>query len=98
MGIRDEIRALKRQAEISSIVIPQKDGTVAKFPKSALADAFLVNLQRMTDEDIDPHPLSVAIENSTDPDRYSGTFFDSEMRVVGEDDEPLDSAVEDLAE
>ena len=98
MGIRDEIQSLKRQVERESLVIPQRNGTVAKFPKAALADAFLVNLQRMTDEDIDPHPLSVAIENSTDPDRYSGTFFDSEMRVVGEDDEPLDSAVEDLAE
>jgi hypothetical protein len=34
MGIRERLRHLEAAAEAQMIVIPQRDGTVARFPQS----------------------------------------------------------------
>ena len=98
MGIKDKLRRLERQAEREAIVIPQWEGPPAKFPKSVLPEMFLHNLRRMCGEDLEPHPVSQAIANSPEPDRYSGTFLDAEQLLVAEDGEILGVGIEDLSE
>ncbi len=90
------MRTLLRRAERTGmVVIPQKEGPPARFPQSALAEAFICEMSRMCGEDREPHPLHVAVRDSTDPELYAGTFLDSEMRVVGEDGEDAEPG-EDL--
>jgi hypothetical protein len=47
MGLRSWIKRLERGAREEMIEIPQKDGTVARFPQSAGMDAFLNLMDRM---------------------------------------------------
>lgn len=69
MGFRDRIKRLERKAEGRMILIPQQDGTEAKFPHSALRDAVTNFFDRLgAGEDAPPeHPLSKAARNSSDP-------------------------------
>ncbi len=67
MGLRDELHRLRREAEGGLISIPQRDGTVRRFPESDLAAAFLNALDRERGEDVPEHPLSSAARNSPDP-------------------------------
>ncbi len=60
MGLRAFVRRLERLSEGEVIVIPQKDGTVARFPQSVAAEAFL-SLCEGRD-----HPLLQAARNSSD--------------------------------
>ncbi len=62
--------------------VPQRDGTVRRFPRSAAPDA-LVSLLDGHD-----HPLAAAARNSPDPE-WAGSFYNSE---------PIDPAAEDLSE
>jgi hypothetical protein len=99
MGMRDRLRRAESRAEREALMIPQIDGPPVKLPKSAFADAFLHEMSRMCGEDLEPHPVHVAIANSPDPDQYAGTFLEGEMRIVDEHGEPLESgAGEDLSE
>jgi hypothetical protein len=90
MGLRDKMRRLERAAEGEVIIIPQADGTTARFPSSALKDAFLVNVDRLSGEDVEPHPLSVAIQNAAHREPWHDSFFD--MVEVGENVEDLSEA------
>jgi hypothetical protein len=69
VAIRNKLRRLERLAEEDLIVILQQDGTVAKFPQSALRDAVANYFDRLrAGEDAPPeHPLSKAARNSSDP-------------------------------
>ena len=67
MGLRDNIKRLQRRAEEHVVAIPQPDGPPARFPGSALADAFLNAHRRTLGEDLEEHPLSRAARNSSDP-------------------------------
>jgi hypothetical protein len=82
---------LERKAEEDMILIPQQDGTVAKFPPSALRDALTNFFDRLgAGEDApDEHPLCKAARNSTDP-----WWRDSIYAA----DEDITAPIEDLSE
>ncbi len=73
MAPRDRVRRLENQSGLF-VVIPQPDGTVARFPKSALADAFVSNLRRACGEDVPEHPLTTAAKLTGEPELYLGTL------------------------
>jgi hypothetical protein len=58
------------------VVIPLQDGTVKRFPPSALLDAYSNFYDRLgAGEDAPPeHPLIVAARHSSDP-KWLGSFF-----------------------
>jgi len=58
------------------IVIPQLDGTVARFPQSVGKEAFINLIDLMgAGEDAPPeHPLIAAARNSSDPE-WSQSFY-----------------------
>jgi hypothetical protein len=76
MALRGRIRRLERDAEEEMIVIPQKDGTVKRFPREAGMEAFMNHMDRLGGgEDAPPeHPLVEAARNSSAPE-WSRSFF-----------------------
>jgi hypothetical protein len=100
VGLRDRLRRLQRVHEKQMIAIPQLDGSVKRFPESALADAFSNSMERLgAGEDAPPeHPLLEAARNSSDP-KWAQSVYTSNTVVyrdgsVGAWTEP----VEDLSE
>lgn len=93
MGLRETLRRLRREAREEYIEIPQRGGTVKKFPKSAGMEAYINFMDRMgAGEDAPPeHPMITAIRNSSDPE-WQKTFF-----YVNDPDE-LTKEVEDLSQ
>ena len=77
MGLRDKLNRLEREARGEMIEIPQKDRTVARFPASALKDAYLNLMERLgAGEDAPPeHPLLVAVRNTSDPEWQQSGFM-----------------------
>ena len=67
VGLRDHIKRLQRLAEGEMVAIPQRGGPPAKFPQSALADAFLNAHRRTLGEDLEEHPLSRSARTSPSP-------------------------------
>ena len=88
MGLKERTKRLERRAEGRSIRIPQPDGPPAKFPPAALAEAFLANMARLRGEEIEPHPLSVAAANSSDP-AGRDNFIAGEGVIVNEKGEEV---------
>jgi hypothetical protein len=78
VGLRDRLKRLEREAEGETLAIPQKDGTVARFPQSAGAEA-LVSLLDGRD-----HPLARAARNSSDP-TWTNSFYCASPMEVAED-------------
>ena len=76
MGLRGWIRRLERDAREAMIEIPQKDGTVKRFPRSAGMEAFLNLMDRMgTGVGAPPeHPLIAAARNSSEPKWSEGVY------------------------
>ena len=70
------------------VSIPQLDGSVLKFPQSALEEGFINECRRLQGEDLPIHPLTVAAANSSDPEWSRSAF--AEMHT--------DGPVEDLSE
>lgn len=68
MALRDRLRRLEEAAEGQMLVIPQRDGTIRKFPQSAGEEAFTNLMDRLgTGEDAPPeHPLIAAARNSSE--------------------------------
>lgn len=66
--MRRWLKRLEREAWGEMVEIPQRDGTVARFPQSALAEAYANHMARLgAGEDAPPeHPLLVAARNSSD--------------------------------
>jgi hypothetical protein len=93
LGLRGWLKRLERDAREEMVEIPQQDGTVARFPMSALPEAFINSVERAgAGEDAPPeHPLSVAARNSSDP-KWSGSFY-----AAGEPGEWV-RPIEDLSE
>jgi hypothetical protein len=67
VGIRERLRRLEEQAEDEMIIIPQQDGTVARFPQSAEMDALLALIDGCD------HPLAEAARNSSEP-KWQASF------------------------
>ena len=65
--MRDRLKRLERRAEGNTVAIPQRDGTVLRFPEHELKAAFINAYSRSIGEDVPEHPLSAAARNSTDP-------------------------------
>jgi hypothetical protein len=78
MGLRGWVKRLERDAREEMIEIPQKDGTVVRFPKSAGVDAFINLMDRMGAGDDAPpeHPLTAAARNSSEP-KWSESVYAS---------------------
>jgi hypothetical protein len=68
MGLRDRLRRLEKEAEGEMMVVPLRDGTVARFRQSAGAEALLSLL------DGRDHPLARAARNSSDP-TWTNSFY-----------------------
>ena len=76
MGLRDRLKKLEAEAEGEMLVIPQRDGTVKRFPPGAGMDAYMNMMDRLgAGEDAPPeHPLVEAARNSSDP-KWLQSFF-----------------------
>jgi hypothetical protein len=76
MGLRGRLRKLERDAEEEMFIIPQRDGTVERFPKSEGVEALLNLFDRLgAGEDAPPeHPLLKAARNSSDHE-WTRTIF-----------------------
>ena len=77
MGLRDRIKRAERAARGEEIQIPQRDGTVARFPESAGKEAYANWLDRLgAGEDAPPeHPLLRAVRNSSDPEWLNSAYM-----------------------
>ncbi len=80
--LRSRLKRLKREAEGEMVFVSQTDGTVARFPQSAGAEA-LVALTSGRD-----HPLAGAARSSPDPE-WANSFYNAV---------PLEPDAEDLSE
>jgi hypothetical protein len=91
--VRGWIKRLERDSREEMIEIPQRDGTVARFPLSAAKDAFMNACERLeAGEDAPPeHPMTVAARNSSNP-AWSRSFY-----AAGEPDE-WTKPIEDISE
>ena len=87
--MKDTLKRLERLAEGNVVSIPQRDGTVRRFPESDLADAYVNAFRRTCGEPLDEHPLSAAARTSS-----SAEWRDSIL--VGPEEVP--EHVEDLSE
>jgi len=87
VGLRRRVKRLEKETEGGTVFIPQRDGTVKRFPQSALQDSFLANLQRLRGEAVPPHPLALAAAASPDP-----AWNQSAFSTIGTE------AAEDLSE
>jgi 1,2-phenylacetyl-CoA epoxidase catalytic subunit len=92
--IKGRLRRLERAAEGEMVVIFQQDGSIARFPQSALKEAFLRNMDFLHarangEEPPEPHPLQVALQNAAYREPWHDTYFDM-IEVTG--------PVEDLSE
>ena len=78
MGLRDKLKRLEREAEEEMLVIPQKDGTVKRFPASEGMVAYMNLMERLgAGEDAPPeHPMIAAVRNSSNPE-WTKTFWDA---------------------
>jgi hypothetical protein len=82
LALRDRVSKLERVAGGGTVKIPQADGTLKRFPESALQDSFLVNMKRLRGEDVPPHPLGVAAAQSSDPDWSRSMYSAGWVEIV----------------
>ncbi len=95
MSLRDRLRRLQRRAEGPIVSIPQKDGSIKRFPESDLGPAFVDALDRELgkkglrhDPEQPEHPICTVARNSSDP-KWSNSLY-----VTNRPEKP----VEDLSE
>jgi hypothetical protein len=93
VGIRGRLRKVESAAEEKMIVIPQRDGTVRRFPAEEGMKAYMNLMNRLgAGEDAPPeHPLIEAVRNSSDSE-WTWTFY-----TVNDPDEWI-KPVPDLSE
>ena len=99
MGLRGRIRRLEQAARGDMVSIPQQDGSVKRFPASELLPAFVNSLERGRGDLVEPHPLSIACDNSSDPLWRESAY--STQYIIDEDGnlhDPADYPVPDLSE
>jgi hypothetical protein len=85
--IRSWIRKLEKDSQDDQITIPQKDGTVARFPPEAEPEAFTHEANRMRaiyrgEDPGEAHPLTVAKRNAKRPGEF-GAVFDADRQPRG---------------
>jgi hypothetical protein len=91
LGLKDKLKRLERARREEMISIPQKDGTVKRFPKREVRAAYKNLCDRLGRGEDAPeeHPLLEAARNSSDP-----AWSESSYSV----DEGWLEPVEDLSE
>ena len=70
MSLRDRLRRLQRVAEGPIVTIPQRDGTVKRFPEREMGPAYLDALDQelgRKNPHEPEHPICAAARNSSDP-------------------------------
>lgn len=87
MGLRDNLKRLERAARGEMVEIPQVDGSVKRFPQSAMQEAYVNEYRRLCGEDLVPHELTLAAANSSSAEWSRSAFAD--MHVEG-DGPPVD--------
>jgi hypothetical protein len=92
MGLRSWVMRLEHVAREEIIEIPQRDGTVKRFPQAAGMEAYTNLMDGLrAGEDAPPeHPLVAAARNSSHPE-WSESFF-------AVHDEDWTDPIEDLSE
>ena len=81
MSLRRSLHRLERAYQGGMITTPLKDGTVARFPRTALREAYLSNMDALRaradgDDPPEPHPLCRALQNAVHCEPWHETFFD----------------------
>jgi len=76
------VRRLEASARGGMLEVPQRDGTVRRFPRSAAPDALVALIGG------EDHPLAEAARNSPAPE-WADSFYSAE---------PMDPDAEDLSE
>jgi hypothetical protein len=94
MSLRRRLRVLEQS---DMIVIPQRSGPPARFPREAYAEAFVNAMDRLKGgADVPPrHPLLDAARNSSDYS-WREVFF-ADIDVVDHESNVIDE-IEDLSE
>jgi hypothetical protein len=82
VGLRGRLRRLERESRGEFIEVPQKDGTVKRFPQSEGVEALLSLIEGRD------HPLAQAARESADPE-WANSFYSAF---------PMDQDAEDLSE
>ena len=72
---RGWIRRLERESRGELIVIPLKDGGVAKFRPKDLEEAFEAGYRQLCGEDVELYPLNLAAQSSSDAQWRQSAFF-----------------------
>ena len=87
MGLRGRIKRLERDARGEMVAIGQPDGSVARFPQSELASAYLDAFDRAVGQS-DPaqpwHPLCEAARNSSEPAWRDSLYASERAGPVGD--------------
>ncbi len=78
MGLRGRLNKLERDARKEMIEIPQRDGTVKRFPQSSLMEAFLYLVEVAVggaSQTKEPEIFG-ALRNARDPaQKWMGSFY-----------------------
>ena len=93
MGLREQLRRLRREAEGEYIEIRQKDGTAKRFPESEFEECFLHETDRgrrhhFGEEPGPAHPMVVALREVSDAElaRLTGEHGTLLGALLGEDE------------
>ena len=100
MGLRDEMRRLRRVADDNLITFVLKDGTVARFPQEAFTECFMHEWERgrrhhAGEDPGPPHPMVGALRNAKNLEAIMrehgtmmGAFADEDEEMRGERERP----------
>jgi hypothetical protein len=93
VALKGRLRRLEHAAEEEMIVIPQRDGTVKRFPSSAGEEALINLMDRLgAGEDAPPeHSMIEAVRNASEP-KWAGSVY------AANDPEEWTKPIEDLSE
>jgi hypothetical protein len=78
MGLRGKLKRLEREARKEMVEIPQRDGTVKRFPLGATWDAFLYLVRVAVGEDPQREEPEIfgALRNAREPaQKWMGSFY-----------------------
>jgi hypothetical protein len=95
MGLRGRLKRLERDARKEMVEIPQRDGTVKRFPRSALMEAFLYLIDVAVGDAFSTEEPEIfgALRNAREPaQKWMGTFYFDPAEV------PAVEPVPDLSE
>ena len=91
MGLRGRLKRLERDARKEMVEIPQRDGTVKMFPRSALMEAFLYLIDVACGEaSLTKEPeIFGALRNAREPaQKWMGSFYFDPAEVPAADPVP----------